>query len=70
MPGEQGIENVIFHGRFAEDPPSLEVLFEQYKLFVATSERLVARRQLVNTFFLSANALALSALGVIAKRWG
>ena len=40
---------------------------EQYKLFVETSERLVARRQVVNTFFLSANALALSALGLIAK---
>ena len=40
---------------------------EQYKLFVETSERLVARRQIVNTFFLSANALALSALGLIAK---
>ncbi|MDE0226501.1 MAG: hypothetical protein OXP28_15415 [Gammaproteobacteria bacterium] len=40
---------------------------EQYKLFVETSERLVARRQAVNTFFLSANALALSALGLIAK---
>ena len=40
---------------------------EQYKLFVETSERLVARRQVVNTFFLSANALALSALGLFAK---
>ena len=46
---------------------NVEVLMEQYKLFVETSERLVARRQVVNTFFLSANALALSALGLIAK---
>ena len=40
---------------------------EQYKLFVDTSERLVARRQLVNTFFfLSVNTLTLSAIGLIA----
>ena len=37
---------------------------EQYKLFVETSERLVARRQVVNTFFLSVNALAPVRVGV------
>lgn len=42
-------------------------LLEQYKLFVDTSEKLVARRQTVNTFFLSVNALLLSAIGTIAK---
>lgn len=49
------------------DEAEREVLFEQYKLFVDTSERLVARRQAVNTFFLSANALALSAIGLVAN---
>ena len=40
---------------------------EQYRLFVDTSERLVARRQVVNTFFLSVNTLALPALGLVAR---
>ena len=61
------LENVIFHGHDGVDDQSLDILLEQYKLFVETSERLVARRQLVNTFFLSVNALVLSALALIAK---
>ena len=57
------------------DPSRSGLLFEQYKLFVDTSERLVARRQVVNTFFLSANALAVSAIGLVASEghetaWG
>ena len=61
------LENVVFHGRDTVDDQNLDVLLEQYKLFVDTSERLVARRQIVNTFFLSVNALVLSALALIAK---
>ena len=61
------IDNVIFHGANSVDKQCLDVLLEQYKLFVETSERLVARRQIVNTFFLSVNALVLSALALIAK---
>lgn len=66
-PGNQELDRIVFGTRPANDPANLDILFEQYKLFVETSERLVARRQVVNTFFLSANALALSALGLIAK---
>ena len=66
-PDDQNIEDIIFGGESADGQPNLEILMEQYKLFVETSERLVARRQVVNTFFLSANALALSALGLIAN---
>ena len=40
------------------------VAFEQYKMFVDTSENLVARRQTANRFFFSANALTMSAIGV------
>ena len=61
------LDDIVFGGRVAGEEPNLEFLMEQYKLFVETSERLVARRQIVNTFFLSANALALSALGLVAK---
>ena len=39
-------------------------MFEQYKMFVDTSEKLVARRQTANRFFFSANALTISAMGV------
>ena len=66
-PGNEDLEDIIFGSRSADHQPNLDVLMEQYKLFVETSERLVARRQVVNTFFLSVNALALSALGLIAK---
>ena len=40
------------------------VAFEQYKIFVDTSENLVARRQTANRFFFSVNALTISAMGV------
>lgn len=61
------LDDIVFRGRTALDQRELEVLMEQYKLFVDTSERLVARRQVVNTFFLTANTLALSAVGLVAK---
>ena len=61
------LADIVFRSRSATDQRELEVLMEQYKLFVDTSERLVARRQVVNTFFLSVNTLALSAVGLVAK---
>jgi len=42
-------------------------LYEQYKLMVETSERLVERRSKTNTFFLSANGLLMTALGLLTK---
>ena len=41
------------------------MLLEQYKLLVDTSEKLVARRQTVNAFFLSINTLTLSTVGFV-----
>lgn len=64
---DNDLDDIIFGSRLSGDQPNVEILLEQYKLFVDTSERLVARRQVVNTFFLAANALALSGLGLIAK---
>lgn len=55
---------------FAEERTAdthLELLFEQYKLFVNTSEALAQRRQGVNTFFLSVNSLLLAAGGIVAR---
>jgi hypothetical protein len=40
-------------------------LFELYKIMVASSEALVARRQGVNTFFLTINGAVLSAAGLV-----
>ena len=59
------LDGIVFRGRTAFDQREIEVLMEQYKLFVDTSERVVARRQVVNTFFLSVNTLALSAVGLV-----
>jgi hypothetical protein len=38
-------------------PGDAEALLTQYRLFVETSETLGARRQVVNTFFLSVNSI-------------
>jgi hypothetical protein len=43
-------------------------LLEQYKLMVQTSEALVARRQGTNTFFLTANGVLLTALGLFVRQ--
>ncbi len=64
---ERKPDEVVFRGRTSLDPGELEILMEQYKLFVDTSERLVARRQVANTFFLSLNTLALTLVVLIAK---
>ena len=49
---DKDLDEIIF-GSPRSDQPNVELLMEQYKLLVETSERLVARRQVVNTFFLS-----------------
>ncbi|MGY0002597.1 RipA family octameric membrane protein [Micromonospora sp. I033] len=43
-------------------------LFELYKMMVQTSEALVARRQGTNTFFLTANGLLLTAIGLFVRQ--
>lgn len=44
--------------------------FELYKMMVESSERLVARRQGVNTFFLTMNGALLTASGLIVQSQG
>lgn len=42
----------------------LEVVFEQYKLYVEMADRVSSRRGLANTFFLTLNSAILTAIGV------
>jgi hypothetical protein len=56
---------------FPNGTPSSEDLataVELYKVMVASSEALVARRQGVNTFFLTVNGVILTALGLIVGK--
>ena len=65
---ESDFERILFpSGAVFVEGARQSILFEQYRLFVDSSEKLVARRQTVNTFFLSINALLLSAAGFIVK---
>ena len=60
-------ENILFNqGNDFELKES--TLFEQYKMMVGTSEELVKRRQVMNTFFLTLNLGILSAIGIVVKR--
>ena len=60
-------ENILFNqGNDFELKES--TLFEQYKMMVGTSEELVKRRQVMNTFFLTLNLGILSAIGIVIKR--
>jgi len=65
---ESGLAEVLFPvGTDFTEGAKLSILFEQYKLFVDSSEKLVARRQTVNTLFLSIIALLISAAGFMVK---
>ena len=62
---EKNLEQKLFPLGKPSGPISNDsIVFEQYKMFVDTSEKLVARRQTANRFFFSANALTISAMGV------
>lgn len=49
---------------------SASQFFELYKIMVASSEALVARRQGMNTFFLTINGLLLTAIGLVVRSSG
>ena len=42
-------------------------LLEQYKLYVEMADRVSSRRSKANTFFLSANTLLVTAIGILAE---
>lgn len=60
------VEAQLFADREFKDADK-ETLFEQYRMFVETSEALVARRQGVNTFFLSVNSAILAVVGLLLR---
>lgn len=43
-------------------------LLDQYKLYVDTMEKAVARRQGINGFYLTANSILITAMGVMVKQ--
>lgn len=59
---------------FPAGPPTDEIgtqqTFDLYKIMVDSSERLVSRRQAVNTFFLTMNGALLTASGIIVQSSG
>ena len=48
-----------------ENAENMSILFEQYKLFLQTSETLVQRRQNVNSFYITANTILVSLCGTV-----
>ncbi|MBE9065569.1 hypothetical protein IQ260_02760 [Leptolyngbya cf. ectocarpi LEGE 11479] len=48
----------------------LNILLEQYKLYVETMEKVVARRQTVNSFFLAANTFLITLSGFANEQLG
>ena len=62
---EENLERKLFPLGKPTGPISNDsIVFEQYKMLVDTSEKLVSRRQAANRFFFSVNALTISAIGV------
>ncbi|WP_094607380.1 hypothetical protein SPSIL_004850 [Sporomusa silvacetica DSM 10669] len=52
--------------KLINDIETRKLLLEEYKLLLQTSESLIIRRQAVNTFFLTANGVLISMLGLTA----
>jgi len=61
------IEKSLFNDKYLleNNDENQKVLFEEYKLLLQTSEALVVRRQTMNTFFLTANGVLVTMLGLI-----
>lgn len=62
------VERVLLPTGRPETPDGRAQLFELYKIMVQTSEALVARRQGTNTYFLTANGLLLTAIGLFVRQ--
>lgn len=53
----------VLNGEIQEEDK--KILFEQYKIFLKTSEDLVARRQNLNSFYISINSLVVTLFGAV-----
>lgn len=62
-------DEILFHGG-APDKESKQEFFDLYRMMVESSEALVARRQGVNTFFLTINGLLLTGIGLVLRGEG
>ena len=54
----------------SDDLQHLQILFEQYKLYVQTMEKVVDRRQVANNFFLTANVFLVTLSGFSVEKLG
>lgn len=61
----ESFDSALFPNGVPERKEDIERTIDLYKLMVASSESLVARRQGVNTFFLTAHGVILTAAGLL-----
>jgi hypothetical protein len=64
------IRTALWHGKpeptgTAYQDPAASAVLEQYKLYVEMADRVSARRGATNTFFLTLNTAAVSAIGIL-----
>lgn len=67
MSASDPIDDVLFPGGRPSDDKSIDRILELYKIMVSSSEALVARRQGVNTFFLTINGAVLTAVALFVN---
>ncbi|GAA3218351.1 hypothetical protein GCM10017691_01100 [Pseudonocardia petroleophila] len=65
MTGPGPLDANLFPNGLPQSEKEMDRLFELYKLMVASSEALVARRQGLNTFFLTVNGAIVTVAGLI-----
>jgi hypothetical protein len=63
-----GIETKLFNQDLIRSEQNLELLFEQYKLYVELMDKVSERRHNVNTFFLSLNSILVTGLTVFLSQ--
>ena len=64
------LDAILFPNDVPKTGPEIDRLYDLYKLMVSSSEALVARRQGVNTFFLTINGALLTAIGLVIQGKG
>jgi hypothetical protein len=69
-PSRPKLSEILFPAGLPSSEEAIRQSFELYKIMVQSSEGLVARRQNVNTFFLTMNGALLTAFGLIVQSAG
>jgi hypothetical protein len=66
---QSDVDKILFNERIdTDEQANRKMLLEEYKVFVDTMEKAIARRQIANSFFLTANSILLTAAGLMAKQ--